>query len=92
MNKCRSCGLVIEDQGTAEHRQWCGSMRRILIIKTVQPENYHRHCFVNSAVVEDTSVARAGASGTVPLAAHAFDFTHFAEVAFPPSWAYSKPL
>jgi hypothetical protein len=58
MNRCRSCGLAIGDHDTARYREWCGSMRRLLILRMVQPEDYHRDCFVNCMVAEEARETR----------------------------------
>ena len=82
MNRCRSCGLVIADHDTAQRRKWCGSMRR-LILTTVQPEDYHRECFVNCILAGNTGKRRADRSVVARPAAHVSNFSPFSDLAFP---------
>lgn len=83
MKMCRSCGLVIGDHGTARRRAWCGSMRRLLLLQTAQPEDYHPDCFVNRIVAKDAVEARADKRVVVRDAADAFTFAPRSGVAAP---------
>ena len=57
--KCRSCGSPIRDCDTSIFVAWCDSMRRLLVLKTVQPEQCHRSCFV-AAVTAETATKLDG--------------------------------
>lgn len=83
MKMCRSCGLVIGDHDTSRRRAWCGSMRRLLVLQTVQPEDYHRDCFVNRIVARDAVEARADKRVVARVASDAFTFAPHPGVAVP---------
>lgn len=83
MTMCRSCGLVIGDQDTARRRAWCGSMRRLLVLGAVQPEDYHADCFVNRIVAKDAVEARADRRVVARHASDAFSFAPHSGVAVP---------
>lgn len=45
---CKRCGQPIEDEIVSSRVEWCSSMRRLLILHDVQPEEYHRKCFIGA--------------------------------------------
>jgi len=51
---CRRCGEPIQDCDGPAFREWCDSMRRLLVMKTLQPEQCHQQCFV-AALTADTA-------------------------------------
>jgi hypothetical protein len=55
MKMCRTCGLPIQEFGKTDYRKWCDSMHRLLILKTVQPEQCHRNCFMTAITTESAS-------------------------------------
>ena len=59
VRRCRSCGWPILDCGTPAYLEWCDSMRRLLVLKTVQPEHCHRSCFI-AAVTAETATKLDG--------------------------------
>ena len=66
VQKCRSCGWPIRDCGTPAYLDWCDSMHRLLILKTVQPEQCHRSCFI-AALMAETASEPDGSSRNMAL-------------------------
>lgn len=52
MRCCRQCRRLILDDGSEQRKQWCRSIRRLLKIGAVQPENYHRDCFMDALLAD----------------------------------------
>ena len=47
MGYCPGCHFPITDLESTKRRQWCQSIRRLLILKAIQPEDYHEDCFMD---------------------------------------------
>ena len=45
---CKRCGRPIEDASTESRSEWCLSMRRLLLLNGIQPEDYHPKCFIDA--------------------------------------------
>lgn len=48
MPTCKRCGQAIEeDDSTLSRNEWCLSMRRLLVLHDILPDDYHRKCFID---------------------------------------------
>lgn len=48
MALCKLCQTEILEPDGGRHRDWCDSVRRLLQLGTVRPEEYHETCFIEA--------------------------------------------
>jgi hypothetical protein len=58
MHYCKRCNFPIADAESEKRKRWCQSIRRLLILGAVRPEDYHEECFMDGLMQQSAPTSR----------------------------------